>query len=114
MEKNKYHAQKTMRVVDGEYVYFASKHEAERWDELRWLERAGKIAGMRRQVPFELVPGQMTKSGKILQPVKYIADFVYWRDGDMIVEDAKGVMTQEYKIKKKLMLWRHGIEIQEV
>ena len=46
---------------------------------------------------------------------EYIADFVYTdKDGNTIVEDAKGVRTPEYKIKRKLMLYRHGIKIKEV
>jgi hypothetical protein len=52
--------------------------------------------------------------GKTVQGVKYIADFVYKHRGITVVEDAKGVKTQGYSIKKKLMLWIHGIEIQEV
>lgn len=62
------------------------------------------------QTAFVVVP----KVGKERE-VKYIADFTY-RDseGNFIVEDAKGFRTDVYKIKKKLMLWRYGIEIREV
>lgn len=62
------------------------------------------------QTAFVVVP----KVGKERE-VKYIADFTY-RDseGNFIVEDAKGFRTDVYKIKKKLMLWRFGIEIKEV
>ena len=45
----------------------------------------------------------------------YIADFVYMdKDGQQVVEDTKGVRTKEYIIKRKLMLHRYGIRIQEV
>lgn len=111
---NKYHAQPTTRVIDGETVRFDSRREAQRWDDLCWMQRAGKISDLRRQVRYELVPAQVKPDGKRTRPVEYVADFVYWMDGKTVVEDAKGVRTREYQIKKKLMLWRHGIEIFEV
>lgn len=97
-------------VIDG--IRFDSKREAERWCELRLLERAGEIKELQRQVSFELIPAQ--KNGKV-KPVKYVADFTYeTRYGKYVVEDAKGVRTEVYKIKKKLMLERYGIEVVEV
>ena len=94
--------------VDG--VPFDSKREAARWKELRLMERAGEITALRRQVRFELIPKQ---DGE--RAVSYVADFVYRdKDGREIVEDAKGARTREYIIKRKLMLWRHGIRIREV
>lgn len=102
---NKYNAQKTK--VDG--IAFDSKKEARRYRELKLLENAGDIFDLRFQVPFELIPKQKGE-----RAVVYKADFTYWQDGKYIVEDAKGVRTDVYKIKKKLMLWRHGIAIREV
>lgn len=94
--------------VDG--VPFDSKREATRWQELRLLERAGEISDLRRQVRYELVPKLPGE-----RPVDYIADFVYRdKNGNEVVEDVKGVRTPVYVIKRKLMLWRHGIRIQEV
>lgn len=94
--------------VDGKH--FDSKREAARWQELRLLERAGEISDLRRQVRYELVPKM---SGE--RPVDYIADFVYRdKNGNEVVEDVKGVRTPVYIIKRKLMLWRHGIRIREV
>lgn len=89
---------------------FDSKREAARWKELQIMARAGEISDLRRQVRFELIPKQ---DGE--RAVSYVADFVY-RDkgGNEIVEDAKGARTREYIIKRKLMLWRHGIRIREV
>lgn len=56
------------------------------------------------------VPGRL-----IEKPVYYIADFVYIdKHGNTVVEDTKGVRTKDYVIKRKLMLWRHGIKVQEV
>lgn len=88
---------------------FDSRHEYNRWCELRLLERAGKISDLKRQVRFELVPKQEGE-----RPVYYVADFVYIRDGQKVVEDAKGFKTPEYIIKRKLMLFRHQIRVNEV
>ena len=56
------------------------------------------------------------KPGKLLErKCEYIADFVYTtKDGDYIVEDAKGMHTKEYLIKRKLMLYMHKIRVVEV
>ena len=82
--------------------------EANRWCELKLLQRAGKITELERQVPFELIPKH---DGE--RACTYVADFVYMEDGKKIVEDVKGKRTEVYKIKKKLMLWRYGIKIKE-
>ena len=52
--RNKYHNRKYS--ADGEV--FDSKREYQRWQELKLLEKAGEIAELRRQVPFELLPNQ--------------------------------------------------------
>ena len=98
-------------------MLFDSKHEGYRWLELRYMERAGLIYELKRQVPFVLIPTQRDENGKVIErEAKYIADFTYRRKGDnrLVVEDAKGMKTDVYKIKKKLMLYRNGIRIQEV
>ena len=69
--------------VDGEK--FDSKLEAGRWVQLRTMERAGQIEGLRRQVRYPLMVGAV-KLGD------YIADFIYLRDGVQVIEDAKGVL----------------------
>lgn len=88
---------------------FDSRREARRYIELELMQRAGEICDLKRQVKFELIPKQRGE-----RPCSYIADFVYWKDGERIVEDVKGVRTRDYIIKRKLMLWVHGIRIQEV
>lgn len=116
----KYHAHKT--EISGRT--FDSRKEASRWQELCLLEKAGQISGLRCQVRFELIPEQREPDktgprggiirGKVLEkPCSYIADFVYQEDGHTVVEDCKGFRTPEYRIKKKLMLWVHGIKIRE-
>lgn len=109
--RSKYNARKVM--VNG--IRFDSKREAERWQKLRTMEWAGLISDLKRQVPFQLLPSQRGEDGKVVERgVKYIADFAYIQDGKQVVEDAKGVKTDAYKIKRKLMLKVHGIRVQEV
>ena len=102
------------------------------------MERKGEIQDLERQVKFVLIPAQRepdiigsrggVKKGKVIErEVAYVADFVYWRadchglrprndsgDWERVVEDTKGVRTKDYVIKRKLMLWVHGIRIKEV
>jgi hypothetical protein len=124
---NKYGNRKV--AVDGEV--FDSRREALRYQDLKFLESCGAIKDLRRQVVYELIPVQREKStkvykkgrkkgqpieGKIIEKaVKYIADFVYidCATGKVVVEDAKGLRTKEYIIKRKLMLFIHGIKIRE-
>lgn len=108
---NKYHNRKT--EIDG--IVFDSKREAQRYAELQLLQRAGKIRDLSMQVEFELIPKQ---DGE--RACKYKADFVYYvaDTGKMVVEDVKGYKKgaayQLFSIKRKLMLWQHGIKIVEV
>lgn len=110
---------------------FDSKREYYRYMDLKLLESCGAISDLRRQVVYELIPVQREKStrvykkgrkkgqpieGKIIEKaVTYIADFVYTdtTTGKEVVEDAKGMRTKDYVIKRKLMLYIHGIKIQE-
>ena len=103
---SKYHAQPV--VVDG--LRFDSKREAARWRELVLLEKAGEITDLWRQVPYVLIP-----KSDYGRAIVYKADFVYkTKAGVEIVEDAKGVKTDVYQLKKRLMAEVHGIIIQEV
>ncbi len=102
---NKYGARK-VKAPDGQV--FDSQREYDRWCVLRLLERAGRISDLRRQVSYELIPKQGT-----MRACSYIADFTYQEHGKLVVEDCKGYKTEAYKIKKKLMLWVHGIRIKE-
>jgi hypothetical protein len=79
------------------------------------LEKAGEIKDLRLQVPFELIPAQVTPSGKKERPAIYICDFQYMTcKGKLIVEDVKGASPDIWVIKRKLMLSIHGIEVQEI
>ena len=103
MAGNKYHARK-LTAPDGQV--FDSVKEFHRWGCLKLLERAGKITDLKRQVKFELIPKQ---DG--MRACYYIADFTYFEDGQYVVEDCKGIKTDVFKLKEKLMYWVHGIRI---
>lgn len=118
---NKYKNTKT--IVDG--IEFDSRKEAARYKELKLLEAAGEISNLEMQVKFVLIPTQREpdfvgvrggiKKGKVIEKeCSYLADFVYIRDGEVIVEDTKGIRTKDYIIKRKLMLYLLGIRIQEI
>ena len=101
-------------TVDGQK--FDSKKEANRYQELVLMEKAGVIKNLSRQVKFVLIPSQRDEAtGKVIErECSYKADFVYEEDGKTVVEDVKGFRTKEYIIKRKLMLYQYGIRIREV
>lgn len=103
---------------------FDSRKEEKRYQELLLLQRAGKIFELQRQVKFQLSPTQRepdekgpkggVKRGRVIEhPCSYVADFVYLKDGHMVVEDCKGYRTPEYIVKRKWMLEKYGIRILE-
>lgn len=94
---------------------FDSKRELARWLELEQQQRAGKIRNLQRQVMFELAPAVYLGGPRKKPALRYQADFVYaMPTGERIVEDAKGVKTKEYIIKKHLMMSVHSILVREV
>lgn len=94
---------------------YDSKKEHRRACQLKLMERVGRISNLREQVRFELIPAQRDANGNEVKPCCYFADFVYNDlSGKQIVEDTKGVRTDVYKIKKKLMLQVYGITITEL
>ncbi len=122
---SKYHAEKTQRVMpNGSTRTFDSRKEARRYDELVLLLQAGAIRDLRLQQNFTLVEGYITAEGDMVRPMVYKADFAYERPTEpdvtgtvhwlKVVEDAKGVRTDTYKLKKKLMLEKYGITVREV
>lgn len=110
MAKSKYHSRKV--TVDG--ITFDSRKEARRYSELLLLERVGAIQNLQRQVKFELIPSQRIDGKVVERACTYIADFVYEENGRKVVEDTKGFKTLDYIIKRKLLLYRYGIQIREV
>ncbi len=109
--ENKYFARKT--TVDG--IEFDSDAEARRYRELCLLERAGEITDLEMQVPYELQP-RFKAGRRVIRPITYIADFRYTdtRTGEQVVEDVKGVETEVFRIKAKMMLYVHGITVRKV
>ena len=102
---NKYFAKKTVAMG----LKFDSRWEAERWGQLKAMERAGVVTQLERQVKYELTINDV----KICD---YVADFRYLLEEEnglskLVVEDAKGILTPEFKLKKKMMKAIHGIDI---
>lgn len=95
---------------------FDSNKEANRWQQLCFLERAGKIHDLKRQVKFELIPAQYQDGRCVERACSYIADFTYMEGNHLVVEDVKSPPTRRkdsYIIKRKLMRWVHHIKIRE-
>ena len=104
---SKYHNRKT-EARDGKV--FASERECARYEELLLLVRLGEITNLETQTRWALIPAQPGE-----RRIDYLADFQYTdRQGKQHVEDAKGVRTQVYILKRKLMLWVHKVKIEEV
>lgn len=115
--------------IKNAYGTFDSQLEYARFIFLSNRQKEGEISGLRRQVEYLLIPAQYgteirhlktkDKEVRVLleRPCSYIADFVYERNGKTIVEDCKGskeIITETAKIKKKLLLWVHGIELRYI
>ena len=108
---SKYHAKKTL--VDG--IVFDSQKEARRYEALKMMEKSGLITDLKRQVKFVLIPTQREYGKVVERECAYIADFTYKDSlGNEVIEDVKGIRTDAYKIKRKLMLHLFGIRIKEV
>lgn len=122
---SKYKAKKAS--VDG--IEFDSRKEANRYCELKLLQRAGKIQNLELQKAFELIPAQKEADtigkrggiikGKVIEKaVFYRADFVYTENGETVVEDVKGYKGggayAVFTIKRKLLLYKYGIKIKEI
>ena len=102
MYKSKYRS-KSIYVGD---IKFQSKLEAKRYRQLTLLEKAGEINELQLQVPF-LLQESFKKNGKTYRKIEYIADFVYKEDGQIVVEDTKGIKTDVFKIKQKLFEYKY-------
>ena len=123
MPYHKYHNKKV--TYDG--YTFDSRKECDRYIVLKELQKRGDIAQLELQKKFVLLPAQRAPDtvnsrgkpvkGKVIEKeCAYYADFVYFdnKSQQFVVEDAKGMKTEVYRIKKKLMMYVHGIRIKEV
>ena len=110
----------TKVIVNG--IEFDSIKEGRRYSDLLIMQKAGEISNLELQKKFTLIPSQRGDDGKVIErAVQYVADFAYLdRDGRQVVEDVKGYRNPSqsvyamYVIKRKLMLYVHGIRIIEV
>lgn len=98
MKITKYRNKKTMGYDSAKEAYRAGK--------LKLLERGGLISDLQEQVTI-LLQERFRCNGKWERAITYIADFVYIKDGQKIVEDVKGFKTDVYKIKRKMLLFRY-------
>ena len=109
---SKYHNKKI--TIDG--VTFDSKLEAQRYTELKLLERQGIIKDLKLQPSYELIPS-FKKGNKTYKRASYIADFSYY-DNELnktIIEDTKGFKTDVYVLKRKLFEYLYkDLTIREV
>jgi hypothetical protein len=104
-KRNKFGAKKTEFMG----MKFDSKWEAERYGQLWKMQENEEIHSLDRQVRFNIV----INGEKICA---YVADYTYYKpnkDGEdeFVVEDAKGVETDVFRLKYKLMKAVNGIEI---
>jgi len=90
------------QLVEG--IHFSSKKEAKRYADLNLLKKNGEVVFFLRQTPFHL-PGN----------TKYVCDFVvFWKNGDISFEDVKGMRTQVYILKKRMVEDLYPIQITEI
>ena len=100
-------------LLDG--IWFDSKKEAKRYQDLVLMQKAKLIRNLMTQQVFVLAPSVVIQDRK-RPPLRYKADFTYFDDtkgGEFVVEDTKGVKTEGYIIKRHLMKAVHGIEVLE-
>lgn len=98
----KYNNEKT--TIDG--IKFASRLEAERFQQLRLLEKAEEIEALQLQVEFQILTGWTNPdTGERTRSKYYVADFVYYdkQSGKWIIEDTKGMETSDFKLKWDFM-----------
>lgn len=107
-KKSKYNNKIT--ELDG--IKFHSRKESVRYTQLKLYEKGGLISDLRLQVPYELIP-KLVINGKTERAIKYVADFVYYDTVHKveICEDVKGMITDVFKLKYRLMKLQYGIDI---
>lgn len=117
----------TKVVFDGEK--FDSKKEMNRYIFLLNAQKEGLITNLTRQVKFELIPSikkqeviKLKTKDKVVERVvqlaiTYTCDFMYYKDGEQVVEDVKpslSFLPKEFVIKEKIFRWKYGFPIKKV
>lgn len=91
------------KITETDGIKFASKKEANYYQELKLRQKAGEVVFFLRQVPFHL-PGS----------TRYLVDFVeFLSDGSVVFVDVKGMKTDTYKMKKRMVEDLYPIKITE-
>jgi hypothetical protein len=100
------------KITELDSIKFHSRKESMRYSQLKLYEKGGLITDLRLQVPYELIP-KLVINGKTERAIKYIADFVYFDTVHKveICEDVKGMITDVFKLKYRLMFQIHNIQI---
>ena len=98
------------KITELDGIKFHSAKEAKRYSELKLLEKGGAICNLRLQVAYQLIP-PMRINNKHYRAICYYADFVYVENNNTVCEDVKGMQTDIFKIKMRLMKQVHGIDI---
>lgn len=95
-------------------IEFDSMKEMSWYIKYELMEKAGSIKDLQRQVKFELQPS-FKLNGKTIRAINYYADITYKdKDNKLHVIDIKGMRTEVYKLKKKMMAYKYNIEIEEI
>ena len=113
---SKYHNKKSTYYDPdlNESLAFDSLKELDYYFILKDRLKRGEITDLRRQVSIIIQPA-FDFNGKRIREITYRADFMYIdkKDGLPHIIDVKGMRTDVYKLKKKLLLYQ-GYEIEEV
>lgn len=106
MKRSRHKYRAKAEIVDG--IRFPSKKQANRYRELKLMEKAGEILELQLEPSWSFV----LNSVKICT---YRADFKYFKApwGETVIEDVKGYKTPIYRLKKKMMKAFYGIDILE-
>ena len=109
-KQNKYHNKK----AEYKGIKFDSMKEMSWYIKYELMEKSGLIKDLQRQVKFELQPS-FKLNGKTIRAINYYADIAYKdKDDKLHVIDIKGMRTEVYKLKKKMMAYKYNIEIEEI
>jgi len=103
------------KKVEADGHIFDSKREERYYQELKYRKMAGEITDIKIQPEYELQ--SRFKVGKnTIRPITYIADFeITLKGGKKQVIDVKGFKTKDYRIKRKLFLFKYpDVEFLEV
>lgn len=101
--RSKYNAKKV--VIDN--IKFDSKAEAAYYQQLKLLKMSGEVVSFDLQPEF-ILQDSFVKNGKKYHAIKYRADFlVRYKDGHEELIDVKGMLTNEFILKRKLFEMRY-------